>query len=73
MQCSQEAACVAPRSLEVADAVQKVPCLHSKEVAGRSSRNLCFNISVWVSVSECVRVLNNHQSLASVRVLRSSS
>lgn len=40
----------------VADAIQVSPRLCSKEGAGRSNRNLCFNISVCVCECGCVSV-----------------
>lgn len=56
---------MAPRSLGWRTPFRQVPCLRRKEGAGRSDRNLCFNISlcvfecVSVCVCECVRVSND--------------
>lgn len=57
--CSQDKAHVAPRSLGWRTPFWRVLCLRRKEGAGRSDRNLCFNISLCVCVSECMRVSND--------------
>lgn len=50
---------MAPRSLGWRTPFWRVPCLRRKEGAGRSDRNLCFNISLCVCVSEYMRVSND--------------
>lgn len=69
---------MAPRSLGWQMPFRRVPCLCSKEGAGRSDRNLCFNISLCVSVGVCVCACVERPSLgprcgASVLVICTSS